>query len=386
MNIDELKKKYNDIKIDDLTGFKRIQVKENKDEEFYQDLIETVKQYDGKISIANGIVGNASKEGFLQAEEIIKKVIDGINPEWTKKQKAAYIHYQMGKLVSYSPDFNFRGRYVNSPMANDTRNIWKSVVSGESVCNGIAALMRNLLSRVGVTTSELSSGTHNFVLAEVEEGNIIIDPTWDLKSTLYGARPMYFGKTYEQLRQEEEHISDAHKLENPPENVVEITDSELREIYHSIGYAKENGKFIFPLLDEVNAIKSKEYNNMEEKLNDFFTMFTQKFPKEAVHLSETRTILETCIYELGIEPENLITKFVYDKDDKYCQNPHLSLFIDDEEINKQMMVLDTDLMQIKGIDISEFDKNFKLHDLNNVQPFWKKYLSIDEKTNEELEK
>lgn len=386
MDIEEFKKKY-DIRIDDLEEFTRIQVKEDASEEFYQELGECIKDFKGNVSIANGIMGNATKEDFLQGEKIIQGIVKEINPSWTKKQITAYVHYKIGELISYVPDFNFNGMFVNSKNSKDTRNIWKSLVNGKSVCNGITSIARNILSRVGVNTRELSSGTHSFLLVETEEGNIITDPTWDLKNTLYGARPMYFGKTYEQLREQEEGLSNAHKLECPPENVIEIPEEELREIYHSLGYTKEDRTFIFPILDKVTKINSNRYENSTDKLNTFFNMFTSEFPKEAIHLSETRTILESCLYELGIEPKDLITKFIYKKDDNDCNNPYLSLLINNEQQRGQLVYcLDLDIMQFRSMDVTELDNNYKIHDLDTANPFWKKYLSKDERKNDEFQK
>lgn len=373
MNLEELKQKYN-IQVDKLESFTRIQVNDNDNAELYKDLKEYIQNCDNNISVANGIMGNASKKEFLQGEEIISQVLENIDPNWAKKQKAAFIHYQIGKLVSYIPDFNFNGKYANSPSSTDARNIWKSLVNGQSVCNGITSITRNLLSRVGITSKELDSGTHSFILAEVQEGNIIMDPTWDLKNGLYGSKPMYFGKTYNQLRDMESELSRAHLLDNPPENVMEISDKELREIYHSLGYTNEDRTFKFPILDKVNEIKYKHYNSMEEKINDFFHMFTQEFPKESSHLSETRTILESCMYELGIEPKDLTTKFVYAKDDKHSKNPYLSLFINNDEINRNITILDTEEMEFKSMNITEFDKKYNQHVLDTTKPFWKKYL------------
>lgn len=386
MNIEEFKRKY-DIRIDELEEFTRIQVKEDESEEFYQELGEYIKDFKGKVSIANGIIGNATKEEFLEGEKIIQEIVEEIEPSWSEKQKVAFVHYKIGKLISYVPDFNFSGRFVNSPISSNTRNIWKSVVDGKSVCNGIVSITRNILSRAGVHTRELSSGTHSFLLAETEEGNIITDPTWDLKNSLYGARPMYFGKTYEQLREQEEGLSNAHKLETPPENVIEIPEQELREIYHSLGYTKEDRTFIFPILDKVTEVKSHRYENTVEKLNAFFTMFNSEFPKEAMHLSETRTILESCLYELGIEPKNLITKFIYDKKDKECQSPYLSLLINSEQGEQQMVYyLDSETMQFRNIKLNELGDKYKTHNLDTAEPFWKKYLSKEERESDELQK
>ncbi len=386
MSIEEFRDKY-DVRIDDLEEFTRIQVREDESQEFYQELAEYVKNCNIKISIANGIVGNATREDFLQGEEMIEKIVKEIQPNWTKKQIVAYVHYKIGELISYVPDFNFNGMFVNSANSNDTRNIWKSLINGKSVCNGITSISRNILSRVGVSTRELSSGTHSFLLAETEEGNIITDSTWDLKNTLYGARPMYFGKTYEQLREQEDGLSNAHKLEYPPENVIEIPEEELREIYYTLGYAKEDRTFIFPILDRVTEINGNGYENKKEKLNAFFTMFTKDFSKEVTHLSETRTILESCLYELGIEPRNLHTKFIYKKEDNDCNNPYLSLLINDEQQREQVIYcLDLDIMQFRNMDLIELDDKYKIHDLDTANPFWKKYLSKDERENDELQK
>lgn len=386
MSIEEFRDKY-DVRIVNLEEFTRIQVREDESQEFYQELAKYVKSCNNKISIANGIIGNATREDFLQGEEIIEEIVREIQPNWTKKQIAAYVHYKIGKLISYVPDFNFNGMFVNSANSNDTRNIWKSLINGKSVCNGITSIARNILSRVGVVTRELSSGTHSFLLVETEEGNIITDPTWDLKNTLYGARPMYFGKTYEQLRGQEEGLSNAHKLENLPENVIEIPEEELREIYYTLGYTKEDRTFIFPILDRVTEIKENRYESVKEKLDTFFEMFTKEFSRESTHLSETRTILESCLYELGIEPGDLRTKFIYKKEDKDCNNPYLSLLINDEQQREQLVYcLDLEIMQFRNMDVIELDSKYKIHDLDTANPFWKKYLSKDERKIDEFQK
>lgn len=68
MSIEELRDKYN-IKIDDLEEFTRIQVREDESPEFYQELAEYVKNCRTKISIANGIIGNATREDFYKVKK-----------------------------------------------------------------------------------------------------------------------------------------------------------------------------------------------------------------------------------------------------------------------------------------------------------------------------
>lgn len=342
--------------------------------EYYEYLTEFIGNCNEDVKISNGLIGIASKTEYLKSEEIIKEVLTEVNPEWTTKQKLAYVHYKMGELISYIPDFNFAGKYVGSPMANNSRNIWKSIVDEKSVCNGVTYIERNILSRMGIKTRELSSGTHSFLLTETEEGNIITDATWDLSNTLYKARPQYFGITYENLRQQEEGLSNAHKLKNPPENVIEISDEELREIYHSIGLTKEDRTFPFPVLNKVQEINSKKFISTEEKLKTFLNMFNKDFSKESMHLSETRDIIEMCIEELGIQKNNLKTRFVYQKEDEDLEKPYLIFHIDTEDLRDKIRFFDIDEIRFKDINLKEFDEKYKLHDLDTTEPFWKTYI------------
>ena len=79
-------KKY-DVRIDVLDEVTRVQVGECEGEEFYKDLVETVRNYSGKISIANGVVGSVSKEDFLRGEEIIQGLIEEINQTGLRNKK-----------------------------------------------------------------------------------------------------------------------------------------------------------------------------------------------------------------------------------------------------------------------------------------------------------
>ena len=337
-----------------------------------------MKNCNDDLKVENGEIGSAKKEEYLKGEEKINEILEEIDPSWSTKQKLAYVHYKMGELISYVPDFNFSGKNINSPISNNSRNIWKSVVDGKSVCNGVTDIERNILSRLGIKTRELSSATHSFLLTETEDGNIITDATWDLVNTLYKARPEYFGVTYENLRKQDGLLSNAHKLENPPENVIEISDEELREIYYSIGLTKENRRFLLPLLEREEEINSKNFNSMEEKLSAFFDMYTKDFSKEATHLSETRSMLEQSIHALGINQKDIITKFVYSKDDEYSENPYLIIHIDSEEMKNQIRLLNTEKMQFENMNVQNLDEKYKVHDLDTINPFWKKYLQEKE--------
>jgi len=342
---------------------KFIHISQMGDSEYYKSCKSLMQNSQDNVSIYHGVIGKANKNEFLQAEEIIEQVVKEIDCNWTEKQKLAFVHYKMGELISYFPDFNFVGNYKEN--ADRTRNIWKSVLEGRSVCNGVVMIARNILSRVGVKTQELSSGTHSFLLTETEEGNIITDPTWDLNNTLFQARPMYFGITYEQLRQIDG-MSKAHKLEREPEDVVEISEKELREIYYSIGLTNEDRKFRFPILEKINNINERQFDTIKDKIDTFLDMYVTDFPKEATHLSETRIMIEGCLQEIGIDCDKLKTRFVYLKSDEDYKNPILAIHISVEGCENIIKMLDLEKMEFVEIEIEEFDKQYRQHEDNQL--------------------
>lgn len=382
LTLEELKNKYEEIEIDILDNIPYLTFPEDMSSDFYSEIYNFVKNYDGNIFIKNSVMGQASKDNFLKAEKILNDIVRQVDENWTDKQKIAFIHYQIGKLVSYVPDFNFQGNI--SQIAQDSRNIWQSIINEQSVCNGVVSIERNLLARIGISSKELRSESHSFVLAETQEGNIISDPTWDLKNSLYGARPMYFGKTYEQIREIESDLSNAHKLDNPPLNVIEIQDSELREIFYSLGYTNEDRSFKFPIYEMVKKINADNEGSLETKLQIFLEQFTQQFPLEMTHLAETREILEGCMFELGIEPQNITTKFIYSKKDAECTNPYLCLLTDG--FTQPIQILNTEESSFKRMHMEDLDKNYKIHDRDTAEAFWKRFISRDNLITQEIEK
>lgn len=344
-------------------------------EQFYRDLAEFIKNCSSNLGIYNCLLGRANKEEFSQGEDIIEKVISEINPEWSTKQKLAYVHYKMGELVSYVPDFRFQNINGSIDIAKTSRNIWKSLTDKASVCNGITYIQRNILSRLGIETEELSSGIHSFMLTKTDEGNIITDATWDLSNSLYKAKPMYFGVTYEELRKQEEGISNSHKLDNPPQNVLKISDEELRDIYQSIGIIDSSRRFPIPIYELAKEINSKEFENSDQKLTAFLDAFIKKFPEEATHLQETREFLEDAISELGFSRDIIQTKFIYSKNDDICEKSILSIYINNpNKSSNYVSILNIDKLSFDKLDLKELDENFKVHDFDEIEPFWKSKL------------
>lgn len=367
------------------TELEYIRVEANENKKYYDSLTEFIKNCNEKVEIANNVVGKANKNEYLKGEEKINQIISEIDPKWSTKQKSAYLHYKMGEILSYAPDFNFNEKNTHSKEIYDVRNIWKSLSEGKSVCNGITKIEKNILSRLGIESEELSSGSHAFLLIKTEEGNIITDPTWDLANSLYKARPMYFSVTYEELRKREMGISNAHKLEKQPENVIEISSKELRDIYKSIGLTTKEGTFPLPILDEIEKINAKPNATKEEKIQTFLKMFPEKFPEEAKHLAETRSMLETCINELGIENDKIKTKFVYSKSDINSERPYLMVHINSKEMKDQIQILNAEENKFSEIELQEFDKEYKVHNFDTAKPFWKQYMQEKEEIKENIQ-
>ena len=361
-----------------------IMVNSTAPEGFFESLKDFVKEANDEVKIKNGIVGEATKEEFFKGEKIIEELISQIDPNWTDKQKLAFVHYNIPKLISYMPDANLTTQ-TPTKASIDSRNIWKSLVNEKSVCNGITYIEQNILSRIGIKSRELSSGSHSFLLVELSEGNIITDATWDLTNCLYGAKPEYFGITYEELRQRDQGRN-SHKLKNPPEDAIEINDEELREIFYSIGITNEDRSFKFPLFRKLSDLNLEEFETSDEKVNCFLNFLIQNCPEELSHLEETRQIMEMFISQkVGIPNDKITTKYVYDKDDKTCEKPYLISHINDEEMRDTVKFLNLETMSFDDLSIEDLDKQYKQHNNSKTETFWKGLLENKDITSQEID-
>ena len=114
-------------------------------------------------------------------------------------------------------------------------------------------------------------------------------------------------------------------------------------------------------------------------------MFPEKFSEEAKHLAETRSILETCINELGIENDKIKTKFVYSKSDINSERPYLIVHINSEGMKDQIQILNAEENKFSEIELQEFDKEYKVHDYDTAKPFWKQYMQEKEEIKENIQ-
>lgn len=159
-----------------------------------------------EINVSDDIgLSYSTAEEYKNAEEWIATVLQGVNPEWSNIQKIAFVDNEIGKKISYSPDFDTEVSHQGH-----ARALWKIIDSGYGVCNGIAQVEQYVLHRVGIDSQIVSSEVHTFlkfndielptVSGETVKGDTILDPTWNLTSHRYGAVPENFCKSYEEIR------------------------------------------------------------------------------------------------------------------------------------------------------------------------------------------
>ena len=131
---------------------------------------------------------------YKEAEQWISSLVNSLNPSYSNLQKMAIIDHAIGKKISYTPDYETE---VFNP--KDARALWKIITSGYGVCNGIAAVEQYILQRIGIESEMIQSENHAFLKVkdielpdengELQKGDTIVDPTWNLTSHRFNAIP-----------------------------------------------------------------------------------------------------------------------------------------------------------------------------------------------------
>ena len=264
---------------------------------------------------------------FINAENWIKEVIDGIQPNWSDVQKIAYIDNKIGKKVSYTPDFE-------TEVSDDAsaRALWRIVDSGYGVCNGIAQLEQYMLKHVGIETEMVRSKTHSFLKVKninipkkdgtYVNGDSLLDPTWNLTSHRYDAYPNLFLRNYEEIRKFDIlkdgtdkacHRNDEEFL-NP---TIDIEKEVVREVYKSIGLAKENGHFPIEDMMKVSDEIARKNIPTEQKLSEQLKLLQEMHPDFDKCQNSTISILAgNILNHPEINYERLVVNRVYNKNDK----------------------------------------------------------------------
>lgn len=349
-------------------------------QEYSNSIREFIKECRDDVSISCLGMGGASKEEFFAGESIIDSIISQIDESWSVKQKVAFVHYKMGELVAYYPEralnekMPFQKRYDLS----NIRNIWKILSTGKGVCNGVTILQRTILARLGITTKELSSGTHSYMLTELEDGsNLITDATLDLANTLFECKPKFFGISYEDLIEIDGKDSRRHHLKEPPQNVTVVDNAELSIIYKSIGITREDGTFPAMLSRYLISLGNEQGISSFDKVRRFFDYIKENEPQKFTHIEECSAKFSWGIRCLGVKSKNCIAQYVYSKDDEVSQNPNLVLCVKGENQIPIVKIINPKSCTIDDISLEELDAQYNCHKMSKVEAFWKDMLVKD---------
>lgn len=310
---------------------------------------------------------------FLEGEKWIRDVLSNIHDDWTDIQKAAYIDYRIGKQVSYTPDFD-------TEVSDDAsaRALWKIISSGYGVCNGIAQLEQYMFSHVGIESELVSSGRHSYLKVKnleiprsdgtSEIGDTVFDPTWNLTSNRYDAYPNHFARSYEEIRKfditadgtdKECHRND--EAFNGP--TLEIEESVVRDIYKSIGLAKENGYFPISDIMEISDEIAKKDISLEEKMQEQFALLTKYHPEFSTCQNSTISILAgNFLLHDEMKPKKLIVDRVFNLEDKN-KRPAVYVYFNDKKEGEKFFVAEEGAESFsEAMSKEEFTKKYECYE------------------------
>ena len=332
-----------------------------------------------KINITDNIGKRYSTvEEYIRAEEWISEVLSGIFPNWSQIQKVAYVDNQIGRRISYTPDFETE--VCDSEAA---RALWKIIDSGYGVCNGIAQVEQYILGRLGIEAERISSGKHSFLkLKNIEiptddgpiVGDTVLDPTWDLTEQRYSGKPQNFCLSYEEIRKNDIDSNgvdtECHKNdEELASATLLLDDKHLREVYKSIGLTKEDGTF--PIGDFIDA--SDEIDKAELSSKTKVRMQLDLIARYRSDFARCQNSTMGIIQEISLAGENLnynrsIVNRVYDRQDK-DKRPVMYVYVDLPGEGKVFYFADKEKGEFLELDQKAFEERFECYELDEYRPW-----------------
>lgn len=159
---------------------------------------------------------------------------------------------------------------------------------------------------------------------------------------------------------------------------MKISEKDLRDIFNSVGLTNPDKTFNAPIYKEALKLKDKNGLTQEERTDRLLNIVTEKFPMESSHLSEVRMVLESTLRTIGIDSKEIQTKFIYDKNDKDTEKPMLMININNRDFKQTARILDIENMKFKSTDLKTVDQNYKVHNDDTIEPFWKKLIKEQE--------
>lgn len=329
---------------------------------------------------------------FISAEMWIKDVISHIPESWTDIQKIAYVDYRVGKKISYTPDYDTEVEDYASERA-----LWRIISTGYGVCNGISQVEQYILEHVGIKSERVGAKSHSFLKLEGIEipksdgstviGTTIIDPTWNLTSHRYDAFPNLFGKSYEEIRKYDINAEgidkECHRNDQKlSDATIDIEEDVVRQIFASIGIAKENGDFyISDLMSKSDEIAKKDIP-LEQKTQEQLSLLATTHPDFYKCQNSTISILAgNILNHPEMNYQSLIVNRVYDRNDDK-KTPLVYVYCQMEDGNRVFFVTDTETQDFKKMDIESFAERYECYEMdlqknNGLRP-WETEIQREE--------
>ena len=324
---------------------------------------------------------------YIEAEKWIEHVLDLLKPEYTTIQKIAIIDNEIGKRISYSPDFD-----TEVFKKEDARALYKIISSGYGVCNGIARVEQYLFDRAGLDLNYeiVSSGNHAFIKlidAEFElsngekvVGTTILDPTWNLAAHRFGGKPKNFCISYEEARKSDifndGEDSKCHKNdEKLSDATFNLDDASLRNLFKSVELADENGNFLIKYLIDKSIELHKMY--ADDPLKDCeeqFLLLQKVYPEFPNCPDSTMAILKCTILENEfLKYDRCVINRVYEKSDE-DKKPITFAYFDFGEVGERFYYVDKEKGECIDISKEDFLKRFECYEYdlansNGVKPW-----------------
>lgn len=326
---------------------------------------------------------------YVIGEEWVESVLSKLKPEYSLLQKIAIIDNEVGKRISYSPDFD-----AEVFVPDDSRTLWRIMATKHGVCNGIASVERYLINRAGLESELISSENHTFIkLNDIEiptedgtikRGNTIIDPTWNLASHKFGAKPKNLFISYEEARKNDiDSKGKDHKAHQNDEKLsnamLTIGDKALRKLFASLNLA--NGDGSFPIEEFLN--KSKEIDirfkgRTMQNVEAQFQLIMNQYPELIRNENEIMTIMGDVLDNKNIknEAKKIVINRVYDRND-IKKSPVMYTYIKGKKFGEIFYVVNEGTGSFDKMDIEEFTKKYECYEqdlqLNNrIRPWLKK--------------
>lgn len=209
-------------------------------------------------------------------------------------------------------------------------------------------------------------------------GNTLLDPTWNLTAARYNAKPENFCKSYIEIRKndidsegKDHKCHQNDKLEN--EELINMDEKSLREVYKSLGYTREDGTFLIAdLMDTIEDIDNQQID-MQDSLERRLIALKEYCPEFSTCINSTSSILEGNILR---ETENFkfnrcVINRVYNKDDP-SKKANLFVYFESEDGTSIFYLADREQGDFVKMEQKEFEEQYECYEADKEKHNGKK--------------